>query len=139
MKPFWWALLTALVWGCVPVLEKLGLAKIPALAGIFYRSLGVVLGVVLLFFFQFPEIKKTFAHVPQGFWYLIAGGFLASFVGQFFFYNALKNGEASKVVPLAATYPLVAFIIGILVLGEKLTLLKAGGIAFVILGVILLH
>ena len=69
---------------------------------------------------------------------VLLGGFLASVVGQVFFYHALKTGESSKVVPLAATYPLVSFILGVILLGEKVTFAKTGGIIFILLGVFLL-
>ena len=137
MKPYYWAILTAVVWGCVPALEKLGLSKIPVLPGLFYRSLGVLLGAIIIFAFKFSQIKEI-ALSGGGWAYLIIGGFLASFVGQLLFYNALKHGEASRVVPVAAAYPLVSFIIAVVLLGEKLTIAKTGGLVCVILGVILL-
>jgi len=64
---------------------------------------------------------------------------MASILGQIFFYNALKTGEASKVVPIAGIYPLVAFLVGIIFLGESFTLMKATGVTFVILGLFLLR
>lgn len=138
MKSFYWALLASLIWGCVPALEKLGLAKIPVFAGLFYRCLGVLIGVVLLLSFQLGSIRYAFSVSKTGLLYLIAGGFLASVLGQIFFYQALKNGEASTVVPVAASYPIISFLIGTLFLGEPLTLAKAGGVLFVVLGVFLL-
>ncbi|HOW36605.1 MAG TPA: EamA family transporter [Candidatus Omnitrophota bacterium] len=138
MKPFYWALLASLIWGCVPALEKLGLAKVPAMAGLFYRCLGVLIGIVLLLFFQFGSIKESFFTGKSGLLYLMAGGFLASILGQVFFYQGLKTGEASTIVPVAASYPIVSFLIGTLFLGEPLTLAKAGGVLFVVLGVVLL-
>ena len=56
-----------------------------------------------------------------------------------FFYNALKTGEASKIVPIAGTYPLVSFLIGIIFLGESFTFVKAAGVMFVIAGLFLLR
>ncbi len=138
MKPFYWALGAAFIWGCAPILEKLGLAKAPVFAGLFYRSLGVVIGAFLLLIFKFTLIKESLMVPPQGWGLLIAGGFLASIVGQIFFYHALKDGEASLVVPLAASYPLVAFILGTIFLGEKVTLAKLSGMLLVVAGVFLL-
>ena len=138
MKPYYWALLSALTWGCAPIFEKLGLSKVPVFMGIYYRCLGVVLGAFLLMILKFDIFKESILHVPQGWWYLVMGGFLASIVGQIFFYHALKDGEASLVVPVGAAYPLVAFILGIIFLGEKITLAKSCGLIFIILGVFLL-
>ena len=138
MKPFYWALGAAFIWGCAPILEKLGLAKAPVFAGLFFRSMGVVIGTGLLLVFKFGVIKESLASPPQGWGLLIAGGFLASILGQICFYHALKYGEASLVVPLAASYPLIAFILGTIFLGEKITLAKLSGMLLVVLGVFFL-
>ena len=138
MKPYFWALLAALAWGCAPIFEKLGLSKIPVFNGLFYRCLGVFLGALVLMLFKFDTFKETISHAPSGWLYLVIGGFMASIIGQIFFYHALKDGEASLVVPLGAAYPLIAFILGIIFLGEKVTLAKSFGLVFVLLGVFLL-
>ncbi|NQV04490.1 MAG: EamA family transporter, partial [Candidatus Omnitrophica bacterium] len=70
---------------------------------------------------------------------LVLGGFMASILGQIFFYNALKAGEASKVVPIAGIYPLVAFFLGVIFLGECFTIVKVCGVIFVVLGLFLLR
>ncbi len=67
------------------------------------------------------------------------GGLIAGFLGQLTLYNALKAGEASIVVPISATYPLVTLIIAVLILGESVTLAKVLGIVLVICGVALLR
>ncbi len=138
MKPFYWALGAAFIWGCAPILEKLGLAKAPVFAGLFFRSMGVVIGTGLLLVFKFGVIKESLVSPPQGWGLLIAGGFLASILGQICFYHALKDGEASLVVPLAASYPLIAFMLGTIFLGEKITLAKLSGMLLVVLGVFFL-
>ena len=138
MKPYYWALLAALTWGCVPLLEKLGLMKMPVFAGLFYRCLGVVVGMIILFVVRSEEIKYSFSMSSMGWLFLVAGGFLASVIGQIFFYSALKDGEISQVVTIGASYPLISFLLGVLFLGEKLTIGKLGGLGFVVLGVLLL-
>ena len=138
MKPYYWALLSAVVWGCAPIFEKLGLSKIPVFPGLYYRCLGVIFGTILLVVLNFDAIKGSIVQLSPGWWYLAAGGFLASIVGQIFFYHALKDGKASLVVPIAATYPLISFLLGILFLGEKFTIAKSCGLGFVLIGVFLL-
>jgi len=88
---------------------------------------------------QGRAIKASLANPPEGLWLLVLGGFLASVVGQIFFYHGLKVGEASKVVPLAATYPLISFILGVIFLNEQLTLPKALGLGFILVGVFFLR
>jgi len=134
MNEFTWAILAAFIWGIVPLLEKLGLAKVAPLAGLFYRCCGVLIGLFLLgaFIVKPQEIKSVDL---KSILLLALGGFLASFVAQICFYNGLKIGDISKVVPISGTYPLIAFILGVLFLGESITLTKMLGVVFVILGI----
>jgi len=138
MKPYLWAILTALTWGCVPLIEKVGLVKIDPIIGLFYRCMGVIIGITLLLMFRGQDIKASLSQLPVGAAFLVLGGFLASVVGQMFFYHALKSGEASRVVPISGAYPLITFVLGMLFLHEKITLAKAGGIACILTGVFLL-
>ena len=138
MTPFYWALGAASIWGFAPILEKLGLARIDPIAGLFLRCVGVMLGGIVLLIFKFQDIKPALTHPPPGLGWILAGGILASVVGQFCFYHALKSGLTSMAVPVGASYPLIAFVLSILILGEKFSLMKLGGVALVILGVFLL-
>ena len=138
MSSFYFAVLTSLVWGCVPIIEKFGLSKLEPTIGLFYRCLGVLIGVAVLLVFNWKGIRSSWVEFPSGIFYLMLGGLLASVVGQYLFYHALKNGESSQVVPLAASYPLISFLLGVWLLGEKITWAKAGGLLFVLLGVVLL-
>jgi len=139
MKAFYFALATAVVWGIVPILEKMGVARIAPLAGVMIRSLGVVIGVSFLAVFNSQTFKAALKADPRTIFLLVLGGFMASILGQILFYNALKTGEASKVVPIAGIYPLVAFLLGVIFLGEAVTVAKVGGVIFVVLGLFLLR
>lgn len=139
MKAFYFALMTAVVWGIVPILEKMGVARIAPLAGVFIRSCGVVIGIFIMAIFNNQAVRIALKADPRTIFLLVLGGFMASIVGQIFFYNALKIGEASKVVPIAGIYPLVAFLLGVIFLGETFTAVKLGGIIFVVLGLFLLR
>lgn len=121
-----------------PILEKTGLKNIEPLSGVMVRSAGVIIGAIILAMFNSNIIKSALKADPKAILFLFLGGILASILGQILFYNALKHGEVSKMVPIAATYPLVSFLLGLLFFGESLTLVKGLGIGFVILGVFLL-
>ncbi|MFA5388174.1 MAG: EamA family transporter [Candidatus Omnitrophota bacterium] len=139
MKPFYFAILAALTWGIAPIVEKTGLANIAPLSGVVIRSFGVLIGAVILVAFNSGLLKSVFKADPKTMILLAMGGIIASILGQIFFYNALKEGEASKMVPIAGTYPLVSFLLGLLFFGESFTFVKALGMGFVILGVFLLR
>ena len=137
MSAYKWALLTALVWGVVPVLEKTGLGKVEPLTGLFFRCCGVLLGLFLLgvVILRPQQIKSV---DPSSALILVLSGFLASFVAQMAFYHGLKIGDVSRVVPVAASFPMIAFVLGVLFLGESFSILKLAGMGLVLAGVWLL-
>ena len=138
MSAFVWALLTAGIWGLVPLMEKVGLGAVPPAAGVAVRSLGVVAGLAVFGWRLAPwPVLRTF---PWSSILLLAGGgFLASFVGQLAFYQALKSGTVSQMTPVAGAYPLVAALLGWWVLREPLSGPRLLGVVCVVAGVILLR
>jgi len=138
MTAFWWALLTAGIWGIVPLLEKLGLAKSDPVLGVFARSLGVVAGVVGWAMWWSPW-KALGAMSLRSFALLATSGFLASVVGQLAFYHALKAGSISQVTPVAGAYPLIAALFGWFVLREVMNPARVLGVGCIVLGVWLLR
>lgn len=134
MDAFSWAILTACIWGVVPILEKLGLAHISPVVGLFYRCLGVVLGLVLLplFAFKLEEVRSVDL---RSIIFLVTAGFLASFLAQITFYNGLKLGDVSKIVPISASYPLITFILGLIIFKENFSMMKVLGVLSVVVGI----
>ena len=138
MTAFFWALLTAAIWGVVPLMEKLGLANVQPTTGLVVRSMGVVIGLVVFGIAWSPwAALRTLSWSSMAL--LAGGGFLASFVGQLAFYQALKTGAISQLTPVAGAYPLVAALLGWWVLREPLTPTRALGALCVVMGVILLR
>ena len=138
MSAFLWAVLTACIWGVVPLMEKLGLERTDPTVGVFARSLGIVLGVVLFGCWWAPW-KAVFNLSVRSFVLLALGGFLASFVGQLAFYHALRAGHISQVTPVAGAYPLIAALLGWCVLREPLTATRLLGVGCVVAGTLLLR
>lgn len=138
MTAFLWALLTACIWGIVPLMEKVGLGGNAPTTAVVVRSFGVVAGLVV-----WSLASSPWAAVRAMSWTSVAllagGGFLASFVGQMAFYQALKTGAISQVTPVAGTYPLIAALLGWVVLREPLTLTRGLGVVCVVIGIILLR
>lgn len=134
MNSFWLAIMAAVIWGFVPLLEKVGLGKIEPLAGLFYRSIGVVIGLIILGLFLLKPAEIRSVDLKSAL-LVMTGGFLASFVATFLFYHALKIGEMSRIVPISGSYPLITFLLGVLILGESFTPLKLLGVILAVLGV----
>ena len=134
---FIFALLAAFLFGLAPVFGKLGLESIEPALALTIRSFvisGIMLGWLLL---NRDVIPLT--QVSTTTWIFIAAeGICAALIGQLFYYYALKGGQASVVVPIVATFPLFAFLLATVFLGDKVTLTKVGGLLFVVVGIILL-
>jgi transporter family protein len=131
------ALLTALCWGLAPLLGKAGLQKTDPLTGLALRTFTVsgILLIILALTGHFQGLREL---TPRGAVFLALEGVLASLIGHFAYYFALKYGAASQVVPLASCFPAVAFIGAVLFLHEKVTLPKVSGLGLIVLGALLL-
>ncbi len=133
MSAFSWALLAALCWGFAPVFEKLGLRGAAPLPALFYRCLGVFIGFAILMVFMVKPAELRTIDARSAL-FLVAGGFVASFLGQVCFYNSLKLGAVSRMVPVSGSYPLIAFVLGVLLLGEGINLYKLAGAGLILAG-----
>lgn len=130
-------LATLLFWGLSPVLEKLGLRRVDPLIGLFIRTLAAFLGITFVLFLT-SEYEKLKVLTLRDFLYLAISGLMAGFLGMYFYFSLLKSHQASQIVPLTATYPLVASLLAILILKESLTLNKLLGTFLIVIGIYLL-
>jgi len=79
----------------------------------------------------------TFSGTSYGTWWALASGVLAV-GGLVCLYLALFSGEASKVVPVGASYPAVTLVLAAIFLSESLSLARVAGAALVIGGVVII-
>jgi transporter family protein len=128
---------TMLFWGTTPLLEKLGLKEVDPLTGIFIRSLAitVVLFLIYLFTGRLHELTKISLKNASLF---TASGILAGLAGMWTYFYLLKGGMTSKIVPIAASYPLITAILSILILGENVTVQRIIGIVLTVFGIVLI-
>ncbi len=140
ISSFGYALLTAAVWGLTPVLEKWALngRNMNPAAGIIIRNIATGAAAILLFLFFAaagrPEYKSLFSASAFAWVYLPLAGILGAVAGRLVFFNALKKGEAAVLTPVAGSYPMITFILGVLVLAEHVTFKQTIGVACVITG-----
>lgn len=73
---------------------------------------------------------------PGGGWAIAAAA--AAIGGLVAAYIALGEGDASQVVPVAASYPAVTLLLSALLLGERLSPGRVLGVALVICGVVVI-
>jgi transporter family protein len=127
-------IVTALLWGITPIIEKIGLAKVDPLIGVTIRSAIVTIG---LFALTFLLGKGKALTQLDGKSILIFGasGMMAGLLGMWTYYAALKMEATSKIVPIAACYPLVTALLSVLILNEGVTLPRVIGTALIVTGI----
>ncbi len=127
-------LITALLWGSSPIIEKIGLGKIDPLTAISIRSFAIT-AILLIFLTVTGKIRDIFAVDIKYVAIFAASGFLAGLLGMWTYFGALKLSPTSKVVPIAAVYPLVTAILSVLILKEGVTPLRLAGTLLIIAGI----
>jgi len=129
-------LVTMVLWGSTPLIEKIGLKEIDPLMGIFIRSL-VITAVLFVFYLFSGKLNELTKISLRNFSLFAASGIMAGLVAMWTYFYLLKEGMTSKIVPIAASYPLITAILSILVLGEQVTIQRIIGIILTVIGIIL--
>jgi transporter family protein len=125
-------------WGLGPILAKLGLTTVAPVPALTIRSVGVALTLLVVLAVR-GGIGELRAVDPKAAMYLLADGLTGSLLAHLAYYYALSLGQASKVVPVSAAYPVLGLILAALILGEKLTLGRIAGSLLIVLGVLVVR
>ncbi len=125
---------TAVLWGATPIIEKIGLTKVDPLVGVTIRSTIVTVGLFILTIVL--GRGKALMEV-DGRTFLIFGtsGVMAGLLGMWTYYIVLKMEPTSKIVPIAACYPLVTALLSVLILKEGVTIQRVIGTALIVTGI----
>lgn len=135
---FFFALLSALLWGVGAVIEKVAMRGGDPMVGVFIRSC-IAMAAGTLFFALGPTGWRGFAGTaPLSVLLFCLTGVTSMVVGQAFFFKALKLDHASRIVPISGTYPLIAAILSIVLLGEPFTAKKFLAVILIVTGIALL-
>lgn len=127
-------IVTTLLWGTTPIIEKIGLARVDPFIGVTIRSTIVTIALLMLTFL----LGKGRALIElEGRSIFIFGlsGLMAGLLGMWTYYTVLKIGPTSKIVPISACYPLITAILSVLILKEGLTLLRVIGTTLIVIGI----
>ena len=127
-------IVTTLLWGATPILEKTGLAKVDPLIGVTVRSAIVTAGLFALTFLL-GKGRALLELDGKSILLFGASGMMAGLLGMWTYYGALKIEATSKIVPIAACYPLVTALLSALILKEGITLHRIIGTALIVSGV----
>jgi transporter family protein len=127
-------IVTTLLWGFTPILEKVALTKVDPLVGVTIRSALVTAGLFILTFLV-GKGKALVEVDGRSFLLFGASGMMAGLLGMWTYYAALKMEATSKIVPIAASYPLVTALLSVLILREEVTLPRVVGTALIVIGI----
>ena len=120
------------VWG---FLSKFLSSELNAPSLLIYSLMGSALGIPIYML----TYRQSFSFQWQNGWtYMgILVGVFAS-LGAFLFFNAIGQGEASKVVVITSLYPIVTTVLAFLFLNESISFGKIFGILLCLAGITLL-
>ena len=127
-------ILTAVLWGTTPVLEKIGLGKTDPLTGVTIRSFAVTVALIIFLVIS-GKIKQIFQADAKTIVIFSITGLMAGLIGMLTYFFALKKGATSQIVPIAATYPLVTALLSVVILSEHVTVLRLVGTILIIAGI----
>jgi len=117
-------------WGIWGFLYKVGVSKIGMQKALFWSSLAyTTINIIIILVLLRGGVKTE---LNSGVNAIVFGSVFAA-LGTLIFLFSLEKYQASIVIPLTALYPIVSVLLGILLLGERLTGQHFAGI---VLGVI---
>src|ERR1700692_684735 len=135
MNWFGWALLSAFFAGLTAVLAKVGVQQIDSNLATAIRTV-----VILIFAWAVALATKNqpFSIISNRTWvFLILSG-IATGLSWLCYFRALQLGEVSKVAPIDKLSVVVAIVLAVSLLGEKLNLREGVGAGLIVLGAIVL-
>lgn len=139
MACLYWALTATLFWGLGPVFAKMGLEKPDPLTALLVRSTAVLI-VLIVWAALKGDMAGKLSELDSRTWtLLILEGGVASVIAHYALFQALKLGDVANVVPITASYPLIAILLSVVLLGSRMTWGKGLGAALTVLGIYLLQ
>lgn len=129
------ALLSALGFACGNVFIRVGLERVAPRAATFITVLtGALLLTAMAFALNFSEIRGL--QLSTIGWFALMG-LIAYPLARVLQNTAIELVGASRAAPMASIQPLVAFILGMLLLGERPNLLVSAGTPVIVAGLLM--
>lgn len=130
-----WALASAGFAALTAIFAKIGVTDINADFATFIRTLVIVVlaGGIVAFSGQWQPLET----VPSRTWLFLLLSGLATGASWLCYFRALKLGDAARVAPLDKLSVVFVAVLGVLLLGEKLSLLNWMGVALMAGGALL--
>jgi drug/metabolite transporter, DME family len=130
------ALMTAMLWGTIPVLVRKALPYSSASVAVLLGSLASV--PLLFLVFSFHPRPVTQAVAPQAAAWFAAVGVMGPGLGRAFNYAGVARLGAARATPLINSSPLCTTILALVFLREQLTLKILLGVLCIVAGITVL-
>ncbi len=129
-------LLIAIVsWGLGAIFDKLTLKYLEPVSAFYGRTFVMIIFFGVLLSTRFSKTLSDLKSAPKMAAVYLSLSVIVTMLGVFSYLKAMSFSEASKIVPLSSSYPLITFFIAVFFLGESFTLTKLLGTFFVITGI----
>ncbi len=129
----------AILWGITPIIYKVFLQDVSY--NLVICISGIVFFIVSLFysFMNYDQISKEIYIHQNKIIYIVVIAFLALFLANILYYNAIKNSENVVITTtITALYPLITLILSYFILYESITINNVIGIVLILIGLIFL-
>lgn len=132
-----YALLSAISAAMVPVFGKMGLQHLDANTATAIRAVIMALFLVGVVVVQgkFNLISEIIENRKALFFIALSG--IAGALSWLFYFMAIKNGQVSQVAPIDKLSVVFAVIFAVILFGEKISLIAAGGVALITVGALM--
>jgi transporter family protein len=129
-----WALLSALFAGVTAVLAKKGVDGVPPNMALLVR-----VGFVLLFSLGLAVASKQIdvSTLTKTNWTFLGLSAVATWLSWLCYFRALKGGDVARVAPIDKLSFVIAMVLGIVFLREKIDAKLVGGSVLIVSGVLL--
>jgi transporter family protein len=128
---------TIFLWGTAPVFDKIALKRVNPVLAVSIRMMSAGC-VTFLYVAVFGKIGTVLNFPLKSISFLVVSASV-SLLGYMFYFKALSKGNASKVVPAVAIFPLVTAIIAFSLMGDPFSVKKLSAIILIVSGITLLH
>jgi len=130
------AVLSAFFAALVPILAKIGLAEVDSSVATAARAI-VMMILIVVFVVSIGKGSQLAQLTSRNMGFIILSG-VAGALSWLCYFAALKLADVSQVAPVDRASLLIAIILAVLVLGEKMTLARAMAGVLIFAGILLL-
>ncbi|RUT66317.1 hypothetical protein CKG00_07825 [Morganella morganii] len=132
-----YALLSAISAAMVAIFGKIGLQHLDANTATAIRAVIMALFLVGVVVVQgkLNLISEIIENRKALFFIALSG--IAGALSWLFYFMAIKNGQVSQVAPIDKLSVVFAVIFAVILFGEKISLIAAGGVALITLGALM--